>query len=163
MKAIIIPVLGLLVGLGGGIGAGVFLKPEEELEETEQDTEESYEAIEETEEFTEEDGETEFAKLANQFIVPVIDDGSISALVVLSVTLEVEIGASENVYSREPRLRDSFLTVLFEHANIGGFDIGFTEADTLSLLRRNLRDAARKALGSTVRDVLIVDIVRQEV
>ena len=95
--------------------------------------------------------------------MPVVKGDKVVSLVVLSLTLEVEPGGTETVFATEPRLRDSFLRVLFDHANVGGFDAGFTQSGTMTLLRRSLLEAATTTLGKTVRDILIVDIVRQEV
>ena len=164
MKALLIPVLMLLVGLGAGIGAGMMFASETaetDPEATDGDEASADDSAESAE--SEAGTETEFARLNNQFIVPVVTGDSVTALVVLSVTLEVDLGGSPAVFSQEPRLRDSFLRVLFDHANVGGFDAGFTQAGTLAILRKALLESARKTLGKIVRDVLIVDIVRQEV
>ena len=69
----------------------------------------------------------EYVKLNNQFVVPVVEDGRVAAMVVLSLSLEVEAGNTEAVYQREPKLRDAFLQVLFDHANVGGFCGSFTD------------------------------------
>ena len=106
---------------------------------------------------------SEFARLNNQFIVPVTHGSAVDALVVLSLTLEVDEGGTETVFQSEPRLRDRFLRVLFDHANMGGFDAGFTQSGKMDLLRTGLHEAASGILGPILRDVLIVDIVRQEV
>ncbi|WP_432622280.1 flagellar basal body-associated FliL family protein [Albidovulum sp.] len=105
---------------------------------------------------------TEFVKLNNQFVVPVIRGNEVSALVILSITLEVETGASEAVFAAEPKLRDSFLQVLFDHANAKGFDGAFTQSSRMAQLRKALLEPARTILGNLVGDVLIVDIVRQD-
>ena len=47
----------------------------------------------------------------------------------------------------EPKLRDVFLQVLFDHANMGGFRGAFTRSDVLEPLRTALREAAQKHLG----------------
>lgn len=107
-------------------------------------------------------GPTEFVKLNNQFVVPVIDGDDVAALVILSLTLEVRNGAGEAVFAAEPKLRDSFLQVLFNHANARGFDGAFTQTSRMAGLRRALLEPARAILGETVSDVLIVDIVRQD-
>lgn len=104
----------------------------------------------------------EYVKLNNQFVVPVVKDGEIASLVILSISLEVATGSTEQVYAREPKLRDSFLQVLFDHANAGGFRGAFTQSNNMDVLRSGLLETARKALGATVSDVLIVDIVRQD-
>lgn len=167
MMKLVIPIVFLLIGVGAGVGAGLFLKPEQTETETDglDETGEASEQAAEEDASDEADPEntTEFARMNNQFIVPVVKNDSVVALVVLSVTLEVDTGGTETVFAQEPRLRDSFLRVLFDHANVGGFDAGFTQAGTMSILRNGLHEAAKKTLGPLVHDVLIVDIVRQEV
>ena len=60
------------------------------------------------------------------------------------VPLKVAAGMKDEVFQREPKLRDSFLQVLFDHANLGGFEGAFTEAGTLGGLRKALREVAQK-------------------
>ncbi|MEM9343164.1 MAG: flagellar basal body-associated FliL family protein [Pseudomonadota bacterium] len=167
MKAILIPVVLLLIGLGAGVGAGIMLgagPAEEEVAEGEGGEEASSESedSEDAEEPVDPDS-VEFARLGNQFIVPIVSSEEVNALVVLSITLEVTPGGTETVFSNEPRLRDRMLSVLFDHANSGGFDSSFTQTATLEKLRNGLREAARRVLGDILVDVLIIDIVRQEV
>lgn len=104
----------------------------------------------------------EYVKLNNQFVVPVVEDGEVAAMVILSISLEVSPGSTEKVYAREPKLRDLFLQVLFDHANSGGFRGAFTKSNNMDVLRSGLREVAKKAMGAIVSDVLIVDIVRQD-
>ena len=104
----------------------------------------------------------EYAKMSNQFIVPVIQKGKVAAMVILSLSLQVTTGSTTNVYNAEPRLRDSFLQVMFDHANSGGFSGSFTDGSNLVLLRAALLEAAKAVLGDKVSDVLITDIVRQD-
>ena len=105
----------------------------------------------------------EYVKLPSQFVVPVMEGGRVGSLVVLTLSLEVPAGGTDAVFAREPKLRDEFLRVLFDHANAGGFRGTFTEGGTLIALRRALLEAARKVMGAEgVGDVLITDIVRQD-
>jgi len=83
-------------------------------------------------------------------------------MVIVSLSLEVKQGTTEQVYAREPKLRDALLQVMFDHANSGGFRGSFTDGSNLVLLRKALLEAAQKTLGDIVTDVLIVDIVRQD-
>lgn len=107
-------------------------------------------------------GAMEYVKLNNQFVVPVISGDQVAALVILSLTLEVRTGAGEQVFAAEPKLRDSFLQVLFDYANAGGFSGAFTQSGRMDHLRKALLEPARRILGDEVGDVLIVDIVRQD-
>lgn len=104
----------------------------------------------------------EYVKLNNQFVVPVIAQDQVAALVILSLTLEVTTGSGEAVFAAEPKLRDSFLQVLFDYANADGFNGAFTQSGRMERLRTALLEPARRILGAAVRDVLIVDIVRQD-
>lgn len=104
----------------------------------------------------------DYVKLNNQFVVPVVQNGRVAALVILSLSLEVKAGTTAKVYQVEPKLRDGFLQVMFDHANAGGFMGTFTDGSNMVLLREALGEVAQSILGPEVTDVLIVDIVRQD-
>lgn len=104
----------------------------------------------------------EYVKLNNQFVIPLVSRDLVSAMIVLSLTIEIAPGTSQLVYDREPKLRDAVLQVLFDHANMGGFDGTFTDASSMDVLRRALTEAARRILGPAARGILITDIARQD-
>ncbi len=150
----LIPVILALLGLGAGLGAGLFLRPPPaEPAEAEKAAEEAAEA---------EAPAPDYVKLNNQFVVPIVEGGQVASMVVLSLSLEVTAGNTETVYSREPKIRDVFLQVLFDHANTGGFRGSFTDGSNLVLLRRALKEKAVGVLGEIVTDVLITEIARQD-
>ncbi len=163
----ILPIIIAVAGLGSGLGAGMALRPEPAATAdvtgdcSGQPAEISASADAEMSESDE--GQTRnYVKLNNQFVVPVVNEGRVSALVVMSLSLELSSGGPEQVFKLEPKIRDAFLQVLFDHANIGGFDGEFTNSRNMDLLRRSLLDVAKKVLGPTVVNVLIVDVVRQD-
>ncbi|MCW1930829.1 flagellar basal body-associated FliL family protein [Pararhodobacter zhoushanensis] len=172
----LLPVLLLLVGLGAGVGAGIFLKPAAEDHGEMADAGHGAEAVPGAEAGHGEDtghgdtpshyapssGPTETVRLPNQFVVPVIADGQVHAMVVIGLALELSVGNTFSLADNEPRLRAVLLQLLFDHANIGGFDGIFTSGEALLALRRTLREAARAELGDAVQDVLITDLLRQE-
>lgn len=168
---LILPLILLLIGTGGGVAAGLFLMPA--AEEPHDDAmsgpcgplpDEDATDMAESDEIPEEAStDTEFARLNNQFVVPVVTDGAVKALVVVSLSIEVPTGEQEMVFEQEPKLRDAFLQVLFDHANLGGFDGQFTATSNMRNLRTALRNAARDAIGNQVSDVLILELVRQDV
>ena len=137
-----------LAGLGAGIGAGVFLRSAPQEHTATADAEPKV--------------PPEYVKLNNQFVIPVVESGQVAALVVVSLSLEVTAGSTETVFAREPKLRDVFLQVLFDHANAGGFRGSFTDGSNLIVLRQALKEVAMQVLGDMVSDVLIVDIARQD-
>ena len=162
------PILFGLVGLGIGGGAGYLLRPAPVAETTESDAPHTEEhasaeaATDVTEAEVDPEAEPEYVKLSNQFVVPVLEDGQVSAMVILALSLEVTHGASEQVYAREPKLRDALLQVIFDHANAGGFKGSFTDGSNLVILRKALLEAAKSTVGDLVTDVLISDIARQD-
>lgn len=176
----LLPVLMALVGLAGGAGAGLFLRPAPEAAaegataETAhgeaaapaegEHAEEAPLGEEQSAPEGEEGDETlpEYVKLNNQFVVPLLEKGEVTSMVILSLSLEVAPGGGETIYQREPKIRDAFLQILFDHANAGGFRGSFTDGANLILLRKALLEKAKSLLGETVTDVLISDIARQD-
>lgn len=171
----LLPLVFLAVGLAAGVGVGVALGPNEAREIPAEVSNEHGPSPEEEDENghhdlslghgpeTDRSGDFEYLKMAQQFVVPVIDKHEISALVTLSLSLETHRGVSEVFYQIEPKLRDGFLQVLFDHANIGGFDGVFTNSRNLEVLRASLLEVARKDLGDNVSRVLVVNVSRQDI
>lgn len=158
----LLPVLMLVLGVGAGAGAGLFLAPKPDP-----DAHDGPEMAKNADDDTHDEAEadqpvTDFVKLNNQFVIPIIQKERVTSLVVLSLSIETRIAMSDVVHSREPKLRDAFLRVLFDHANMGGFNGSFTQSDMLGILRSSLADVARKELGPDVESVLITDISRQD-
>lgn len=147
----ILPVILALIGLGAGVGAGFFLRPAHEPAAEEAVVEEI--PVEE---------QLDYVKLNNQFIIPVVEEGQVAAMVIMSLSLEVTKGSMEAVFAKEPKLRDVFLQVLFDHANAGGFRGSFTDGANLIVLRKSLLEAAKTVMPDVVSDVLIADIARQD-
>ena len=167
MKRMIFPAILAMAGLAGGVGAGQYLRPQADpaAEAAHSDPEASSEMTEAAPEAGHSEGgegQPEFVKLSNQFVVPVVTDGRVTAMVELSLTLGVEAGTTDATFAQEPKLRDAFLQVLFDHANAGGFSGSFTDGSNLVVLRRSLKEAAALILGANVTDVLITDIARQD-
>lgn len=164
MLRLLIPIVLLVLGTGGGVFAARML-----AEPATEDTGEMSEMPPETdanppEPATEDETSTEheYARLNNQFVVPIVTEDGVEALVVLALSLEVEAGSIQSVFSREPKLRDSFLSALFDHANLGGFDGVYTSGPKIEALRAALLTEAKAIMGDIVHDVLILDLVRQD-
>lgn len=188
MKKLLLPLILLLLGVGGGVGAGIFLTPPQveeamaagpcgEVSVTEVAAEHPVADAEGADHAVAEEGAEagaepvdagaatgfEYVRMNNQFVVPVVEGGAVKSMVVLTISVEVTSGTQDEVFSYEPKMRDVFLQVLFDHANGGGFDGQFTSAENMRGLRRALRLAGQEAVGEQVHDVLITDIVRQDV
>lgn len=178
----LIPVILAIFGLVGGVAAGHFMKPPAEMAEgghadpahpapmaADHDDghgdppPEDPSAIPVAADHDPEESEKyEYIALDKQFVVPLVNESRVHAMIVVSLSLEATIDGVDMVHRRSPKLRDVFLQVLFRHAHSGGFDGVFTGGQVMADMRAGLRDAAKGVLGDAVHDVLVTDIVRQD-
>ncbi len=163
----LLPVIFIVVGGAVGGGAGFLVKPapESDCDELDVVAMEECKAKKAEAEMPEDDepvAELDYVAMKNQFVVPVIQDELVKSLVVLSLSLETTPDNVQELFSKEPKLRDAFLRVLFDHSHIGGFDGAFTESGRMETLRDALLEAAQSIAGKKVSDILITDIARQE-
>lgn len=162
----LLPILLALLGLGAGITAGIMLRPapapETETAEAETDTEaDPFRSL--PDDGAGVTGAVTYVPLAKPFVVPVFAGEKVVAMVVVSVSLATSLEGAGVVEAVQPRLRDSFLTALFRHANSGGFDGSFTSGQKMEDLRLALLRAAREVMAEApVGEVLITEIARQE-
>lgn len=108
------------------------------------------------------EGERDYVKIGRQLIIPVVKDGETQAMMLFDLALDVPRTMTERTYAAEPRLRDAFLRELFEMSYTGAFSSTYTDERVVEELRDKLLDAARRLLGDSVAQVLILDIMRQE-
>jgi len=174
MKKILLPVLIALLGLGAGVGAGVALKPapeEEAVAENPCAEPPCADAAAAPDPFApvamtraKPEGELVIVAMDKPFVVPVFAGERVTAMMVLSVAVEIVAAEETQVTALQPRLRDALLGVMFRHANSGGFDGTFTEGRRMDDLRSGLFAAAAGVLGSAaIGEVLITEIARQDV
>jgi flagellar protein FliL len=182
MKALM-PLVIALAGLGAGVGAGLMLKPAPEAAEVTCAAPEAPAVDAAAAEgeaaapcATEPDpfapvpqaekkpaAELAYVPMDKPFVVPVFEGEKVIAMVVVSLSVETETEAAHNVEAVKPRLRDSFLKVMFRHANSGGFDGSFTSGRKMDDLKSALLQAAREVMdGTPVDEVLITEIARQD-
>ena len=157
----LLPVIVALLGTGGGVAAGLWFGPgmrDSPIAETTDGAQASVDSA-----AREAGAGTEFIKLNNQFVIPIVDRDMIRAMVVMSLNVEVTQGAAQQVYALEPKLRDAFLQELFDHANMGGFAGEFTGSNNMDVLRAALTEVAQRVLGDLAHGVLITWIARQDV
>jgi hypothetical protein len=108
--------------------------------------------------------EVSYVPIEKPFVVPIFAGNKTVAMVVMSVSIAAEgPKAATEFEAVEPRLRDSFLKVMFRHANSGGFDGSYTTGRKIEDLKSALLGAAREVVpGAPVDAVLITEIARQE-
>ena len=107
--------------------------------------------------------ELTYVTMDKPFVVPVFAGEKVVAMVVLSLSVETDAEAAHTVEAVKPRLRDSFLKVMFRHANSGGFNGSFTTGRKMDDLKSALLQAARAVMADTpVEEILITEIARQD-
>lgn len=149
----IIAVFLILLGIGGGVFAGLTLRP---VPEAEAEPELASAPVTNLP-----SGTLDVFELPGQFMVPVIADSGVHSIMVLSLALEIDAAEHDHIRGNLPRLRDALLQVMFDHANTGGFDGMFTAQTSLGQLRRSLLEAGQQALGrDSLHRVLITEILR---
>jgi flagellar FliL protein len=120
------------LGLVGGLAAGHFAAPTPPDEPIHEELAEKVSADQSEDEYAKtapaprkyapkSAGESDYAKLDKQFVVPIVEDETVAALVVVTMAIEVSKGSTDVVYLHEPKLRDEFLSVLFNHGRSGAF------------------------------------------
>ena len=97
----------------------------------------------------------------SQFFVPLMRNGDMGAMMIVTLTIETDAAQLEKVQKQESRLRDALLRQLMIQANTGGFDGNFTTEPSQRVLREELLKAARAATDLQIDAVLIEDIARQ--
>ncbi|MEM9600900.1 MAG: flagellar basal body-associated FliL family protein [Pseudomonadota bacterium] len=107
-------------------------------------------------------GDTEFLKFKRQFVVPVLKNDTVHALVLLNIGLEVSAKERDHLFRMEPRFRDAFIRELLALSDTGYLDGDLTSPDTYEVLRETLIRAAHEIAKEGIKDVLILDLSRQD-
>lgn len=105
--------------------------------------------------------EAAYFQFPTQFFVPLMRQGDLRDVMILTVTLQTDGANLQALSKKEHILRDALLRQLMIHANTGGFDGNFTADRNLVTLREGLLQAAKAATDAPVTAVLIEDIARQ--
>lgn len=107
-------------------------------------------------------GQTDFIKFKRQFVVPVLKDNAVDALILINLALEVPASERDNMFRLEPRFRDAFIRELLQLSDDGYFDQELTSSDTYEILRETLSRAADDVSDGGVNKILILDLSRQD-
>ncbi len=176
----LLPVLIALLGLAAGVGAGMALKPAPEAEHAAGESTDCPPPAEGEEaapcpaaepdpfapvkpEEKKPTTELAYVEMDKPFVVPVFAGEKVTAMVVMSLSVETDAEGAHAVEAVKPRLRDGFLKVMFRHANSGGFDGSFTGGRKMEDLKSALLKSAREVLTEApVEEVLITEIARQD-
>ena len=107
-------------------------------------------------------GAPSYYKFSREFVVPIIADDRVKSLVILNLNLQVDSAASQSLFSQEPALRDNIMTTLIA---LSADDTIFNSLNSIehyetirSMILKNLQNS----FSSSVENVLILDMARQD-
>lgn len=103
-----------------------------------------------------------YLKFKRQFVVPVMNGGEIEALVIMNLNYELDSDAPENIYTYEPKLRDAIMRELLSLSDQEIFGENLTTPQSYEMLRSTLLRAGKQVVPEGIRDVLILDLARQD-
>lgn len=107
-------------------------------------------------------GETDYIKFKRQFVVPVLHNDAVDSLILINLGLEVPASKRDDMFRLEPRFRDAFIRELLQMSDDGYFDQALTSPATYEVLRETLARAAGDISEEGVKDILILDLSRQD-
>jgi len=166
----LLPIIIALIGLGGGVAAGAVMKPVEEHVVGEHAGDGHGEMADaghgdghgDKSLKNEKDAEDLiYVGLEKPFFVPVIRHGRTNTLVRLDIHLEVPEDMKEDVAKHDPKLRDAFLRTVMNFSYEDGFS-RVQGGEGFAILRDDLLISAREILGSSVKAVLIGEILTRD-
>lgn len=166
MFAKLLPLALAAIGTAAGVGAGIALRPDPAALADSADPAAHGESAGPAPKAAAPGGAAggdDYLELDRQFVVPVLSEGRVGSMVVMSLTLALRPGLREAALDRAPRLHDRFLRVMLDHANSGGFDGTFTANGAMDRLEGALLEAGRAELGAGLTDILVLDLNRQDV
>lgn len=104
-----------------------------------------------------------YYRFSREFIVPLIDNGRVSSLVILNINLELDSAASQNLFSMEPALRDNIMTTLITLSNDGRTFESISSIENYESLRAMILMNLKKLAPTGINNVLILDMARQDI
>ena len=106
-------------------------------------------------------GARTYFDFGRQFVVPVVEEGKVSALVIMDINLELYESDSDGMYSQEAKFRDAIMRELLSLSNDGAFSGQMTDPAKYEKVQKRLLKASR-TVKDEITAVLILDIARQE-
>lgn len=104
-----------------------------------------------------------FHRFSREFIVPLIDNGRVSSLVILNINLEVDAAVSQTLFSMEPALRDNIMTTLITLSNDGRTFESISSIENYESMRAMILMNLKKTVPNGINNVLILDMARQDI
>ena len=107
-------------------------------------------------------GNSSYYKFSREFVVPIMRGGQVTSLVILHISLETDSATSEKLFSEEPKLRDNIMTTLIGLSNDGRTLERPTDINNYETIRSMILMNLKDSIDDGIRNVLIVDMAKQD-
>jgi flagellar protein FliL len=106
--------------------------------------------------------EVSFYKFSREFVVPIIRDSRVDALVILNISLEVEGDTAQKLFTLDPKLRDNIMSTLIVLSNEPGLFDNMTQVENYERIRSQVLENLRNVIPEGINNVLILDFAKQD-
>lgn len=106
-------------------------------------------------------GSSAYYKFSREFVVPIMRGGQVNSLVILHISLETDSSTSEKLFSEEPKLRDNIMTTLIGLSNDGRTLEQPTDINNYETIRSMILMNLKDSIDDGIKNVLIVDMAKQ--
>ena len=107
-------------------------------------------------------GDSAYYKFSREFVVPIMRGGQVKSLVILHISLETDNSTAESLFTEEPKLRDNIMTTLIELSNDGRTLEELTNVNNYETIRAMILMNLNDAISQGIKNVLIVDVAKQD-
>ena len=107
-------------------------------------------------------GSTEYYKFSREFVVPVMRNDQVKSLVIIHINLEADSSTVDDLFSEEPKLRDNIMTTLIGLSNDGRTLEEPTQIDNYEMIRSMVLMNLKESVTDGIKNVLIVDMAKQD-
>lgn len=107
-------------------------------------------------------GAVDYFKFTREFVVPVMRESRVESLVILNINLEVDSRVSSKLFAMEPKIRDNIMTTLIELSNDGSTLEAIANLENYESIRATVLMNLQRIVPEGIRNVLIVDMAKQQ-
>jgi flagellar basal body-associated protein FliL len=104
----------------------------------------------------------EYFKFTREFVVPIMRESKVDSLVILNINLEVDASLAPKLFAMEPKVRDNIMTTLVELSNDGSTLEAIANLENYESIRASVLKNLKVILPDGIRNVLIVDMAKQD-
>ena len=106
--------------------------------------------------------ESAYFKFSREFVVPIMRESRVESLVILNINLEVDASEIQRLFAMEPKIRDNIMTTLIELSNDGATLDSIATLKNYESIRSTVLLNLQTILPDGIRNVLIVDMAKQD-